>query len=286
MVDTRDTAALRRHYEIEKQLANQLRAAAPGERPRLYRDVYNELFRRVPDHPQNTWKASPSEQEFRTQQQLRLLGRFLNPHSVYLEIGAGDCSLARAIAGRVRFAYGVDVSEFIATAQSCPSNFAPLLSDGTSIPAISASVDVAYSNMLIEHLHPDDVDRHLLEVSRVLTPGGVYVCRTPHRFTGPQDISQFFDREATGLHLKEYTVRELTARFRAAGFARIETLAEVKGRSICCPALMARLLESTLGFVPQPLRKRLCQAAPLRPMFRTITVVARRSVDTIRMNPR
>src|SRR5712692_8694627 len=47
---------LYRHYEIERELADQLRAAPPELRKELYRTVYNELFRRVPDHPQLTRK--------------------------------------------------------------------------------------------------------------------------------------------------------------------------------------------------------------------------------------
>ncbi|MBN9519682.1 class I SAM-dependent methyltransferase [bacterium] len=275
MPETRDTAALRRHYEVETELAGRLRAAAPAERLRLYRDVYNELFRRVPDHPQNRWKVDDREQNRRVEEQLRLLARHLARDRVYLEIGAGDCQLARVVAGRVRYAYGVDVSDVISATDARPPNFAFLLSNGTAIPAPDGCAGVAFSNMLVEHLHPDDFGSHLLEVARVLAPGGVYVCRTPHRFSGPQDISQFFDRVATGLHLREYTFAELTTRFRAAGFASVRIEVPLKRRLFRCPGRLFRLLEAALGHVPHSLRTRLCRSVVFRPLFRTITVVAR-----------
>ena len=43
---------LRRHYGIERPLANVLRAPSREERPGLYNRLYDELYRLAPDHPQ------------------------------------------------------------------------------------------------------------------------------------------------------------------------------------------------------------------------------------------
>ena len=43
---------LRQHFEIERELAAKLKNASAAERKSLYNEVYDELFRRVPDHPQ------------------------------------------------------------------------------------------------------------------------------------------------------------------------------------------------------------------------------------------
>ena len=80
------------------------------------------------------------------------------------------------------------------------------------------TINVVYSHQVIEHLHPDDAVTHLQEVYRVLSPGGAYICATPNRLNGPHDISKYFDREATGFHLKEYTTTELYGLFRQEGF--------------------------------------------------------------------
>lgn len=50
--DTRTFEQLKEHYEIEKALADRLRSAGKEERKRLYLVVYDELFKRVPEHPQ------------------------------------------------------------------------------------------------------------------------------------------------------------------------------------------------------------------------------------------
>jgi SAM-dependent methyltransferase len=290
-IDRRDAVALRRHYEIEKELADRLRAAEPGQRQDLYRTVYDELFRRVPDHPQNVWKEGPEEQVKRTAEQMRILQPFLRPESVYVEIGCGDGHLARTVARQVRLSYGVDVSPVITATESSPSNYSALYCrDGVTIPLADGVATVVYSNMLLEHLHPQDAVRHLDEVFRVLRPGGVYVCRTPHRYTGPQDISQFFDAEATGLHLKEYTIRELRQVFGAVGFVPVQLKVRLKGRSVPLMTPVLTVAESVLGLLPHGARKAVCRSMFLWPLFSTITVAAykplpvpARVIDTSRM---
>jgi SAM-dependent methyltransferase len=272
----RDDAALRRHYLIERELADRLRSAGAHERKALYRVVYDELFQRVPDHPQLTRKDDPAQREARNHEQLGLLRSVLSKDSVFIEIGAGDCHLTMSVAAEVRQAYAIDVSETVSAGTGRPANFRWLLSDGVAIPLPSESVDVAYSNMLLEHLHPEDAVQHAREVHRVLKPGGVYVCRTPHRFSGPQDISQYFDDEATGFHLKEYAFAELCMLFRGTGFRTVSPRLRIKRRNIWLPKLGMRLAEGLLAILPRPARRWLAASRTLRPLFGTITVHARK----------
>ena len=62
----------------------------------------------------------------------------------------------------------------------------------------------------MEHLHPDDALEQLQNIYSALVPGGIYLCITPNRLSGPQDVSRDFDMVATGFHLKEYTISELS----------------------------------------------------------------------------
>ena len=71
----------------------------------------------------------------------------------------------------------------------------------------------------MEHLHPDDAVDQLKNIYNALVNGGKYICITPNRLTGPHDISKYFDNVATGFHLKEYTVTELSGLFREVGFS-------------------------------------------------------------------
>lgn len=252
---SRSAQQIRAHYDVERDLADRLRAAPADQRRTLYTQLYDELFRRVPDHPQLARKKDPDWQRRQVQEQLELLERFLTPDTVFLELGAGDCSLSLAVAPRVRRVFALDVSPAIASQTATPDNFELIISDGTSIPVPPGSVTLAYSNQLMEHLHPDDALAQLRNVYTALAPGGRYLCITPNRLSGPHDISKYFDHEARGFHLKEYTVGELAAILREAGFASVEVYARTRGRSWRCPRLLMSMLELGLRCLPGSLRR-------------------------------
>src|SRR5690349_5770324 len=172
----RPPALLRQHYEVERELADRLRNATREQRRSLYGPVYDELYQRVPHHPQLTRKTSAELTGQALAPQLRILRRYLRPETVLLEIGPGDCALSVVLAERVKQVYGLDVSEKITQRVSLPPNFKLILSDGTSVPLPPDSVDVAFSNQLMEHLHPDDALEQLAGIWRALRPGGVYIC--------------------------------------------------------------------------------------------------------------
>jgi SAM-dependent methyltransferase len=273
--DGRGERALRQHFEVERELAARLRHADPRQRRSLYGEVYDELFRRVRDHPQNTRKQSADAQEAAAQWQWRLLRNFVAAQSRYLELGAGDCHLAMQVARRSRWSYGVDVSNVIAANDSQPSNFSLLISDGVQINVPPASIDVAYSNQLMEHLHPDDAASQLAQLRRVLAPGGRYICLTPHRFSGPHDISRYFADEPCGFHLKEYTYVELRQLMLAAGFSSVQVWTALKGRFFPAPTALVLALERVLSLLPRKLRRTLASSPFLRPMFVNVLLVAR-----------
>src|SRR5205807_8709459 len=108
---SRSLDQIRQHYLIEKELATRLRNATRAERRHLYTEVYDELFRRVPDHPQLALKLDEGLRRRTTAERLELLKSYLKPNSTYLELGPGDCSLALEIAKQVRRVYAVDVSK-------------------------------------------------------------------------------------------------------------------------------------------------------------------------------
>jgi SAM-dependent methyltransferase len=253
----RSPAQLREHYEIERELADRLRNAAPEQRRALYGPVYDELYARVPHHPQLTRKVSPELTRQALGPQLRILGHFLRPETRLLEIGPGDCALSIELARRVQQVYGLDVSETITQRLSLPPNFKLILSDGTSVPLPADSVDVAFSNQLMEHLHPDDAMEQLQGIWRALRPGGVYICITPNRLNGPHDISQHFDSVATGTHLKEYTVGELAGLFRQVGFRRVQSFLAWRGHGLTVPAAPVIACEAILASLPTRARLRL-----------------------------
>ena len=176
-----------------------------------------------------TQKESPAEKTRAVAEQMRFLGRFSKPGDVFAEIRPGDCALALAAAPRAKHVYAVDVSDEITKTAAFPENFELILSDGCAIPVPPGSVQLVYSNQLMEHLHPDDAFEQLGNIRCALAPGGIYVCITPNRLAGPHDVSKQFDPVATGFHLKEYSIGEMKALFEKAGFSKVRTYIGAKG---------------------------------------------------------
>ena len=139
------------HYTIEKQLADRLRAAPANQRARVYGEVYDELFRRIPDRPQLS--IDFAERSRQVHAKLRFVSRFLNKDSRLMKIGAGDCALSISAAPLIRRGIVVDVSKVIVSAAAEVANLEVVISDGVSLPAEPGSVDVAYSGQLMGHLH-------------------------------------------------------------------------------------------------------------------------------------
>lgn len=260
MRTVRSATALEHHYEVELRLAERLRGAAPGERASTYQAVYDELFRSVPDHPQLA--VDPAARARSVAGRLRFVRRFCGPTSTLLEIGAGDCAFARAAAPAVARVHAVDVSEEIVRLSGLPANVEVHLVHGVRLPIADASVQVAFSDQLMEHFAADDARTHLAEVRRVLGPGGVYVCITPNRTTGPHDISALHDDVARGFHLREYDSAELASLVRAAGFDAVRFYAGGAGHYGEVPTALLGRLERLVGALPPHARRRLGGSLP------------------------
>jgi len=255
----RSVAEIREHYEVEKELAARLLATPRAERGRAYQELYDELFRRIPHHPQLRTKTTPAQRAREIAQPLAFLARFATPTSTYLEIGPGDCALAFAMADRVAQVVGVDVSEEITRVGAAPPNFRLIISDGTSVPLPAGSVDLAFSDQLIEHFHPDDTVEHFKLVRRLLKPGGVYVFRTPHRIHGPADVSRYFSDEPQGFHLKEWTYGEIGPALRNAGFSSWRGYWSAKGWRVRLPHAYFTTVEKVVPRLPTLLGRKIAR---------------------------
>jgi ubiquinone/menaquinone biosynthesis C-methylase UbiE len=185
---------------------------------------------------------------------------------LFLEIGAGDCALSLRVAEYVKQVFALDVCNEIVRGVIKPANFQLLISDGTSVPVPENSIHVAYSNQLMEHLHPDDALQQLTNIYNTLTDNGIYVCITPNSYTGPHDISKYFDDASTCLHLKEYTIEELSGLFFKVGFSKVKLFIGGKGIYVPLSLKAAIFCEKGLNLLPHQLQKSVAKF----PLFRTI----------------
>lgn len=279
MHDDRSHDRIRFHYEVERELAERLKQAPAEERLGLYGSLYEELFRRVADHPQITQKSSGASKRRATLEQLALIRPLIKDSSCqFLEIGAGDCALSVAIAPFVDSVKAIDVSETITRSDSLPENVSLILSDGLSIPVPDNSIDLAYSNQLMEHLHPDDALAQLRNIYAALKPGGTYMCITPNKVSGPHDVSRGFTSTASGFHLKEYSMRELRSILREAGFTNLSQTGLIKSKPVRHPLGLTLAVEAALLLAPSSVAQSLTQKLPLRLIYQNICLLARKPV--------
>jgi SAM-dependent methyltransferase len=272
--DPRTARQLREHYAIERRLADRLREASPAERSALYTQVYEELFRSIPHHPQLRRRAS-AERAARVDRELYFLAPLLHDELALLEIGAGDLALSERLAGLVGEVHAVDVASEIASGQPIAANLHIHLTDGRHLPLGDESVGLAYSNQLMEHLHPDDALEQLREIFRVIAPGGHYLCVTPNALTGPWDISRLFSSTPTGLHLREYSNRELVALFGDAGFEYLRVVVPAGANARSLPVALFTAPEWALqALAPRARRALLC--GPWRKPLNSIRLLARK----------
>ncbi|MEX2187061.1 MAG: methyltransferase domain-containing protein [Pirellulales bacterium] len=94
---------------------------------------------------------------------------------------------------------------------------------------------LCYWNDVFEHIAPDEIGDYLARIYDLLAPGGLLVTITPNWHVRPNDVTgDYFPprTEARGVHLKEYTLGEVTSLLRRAGFRHVATPLFVTPRRI------------------------------------------------------
>lgn len=122
---------------------------------------------------------------------------------------------------------------------------------------LTGQFDLVYWNDVFEHIPPDEIRDYLAHVSSLIRPGGTLLTITPNWHERPSDVTSDFcppRTPARGLHLKEYSLGEVTSLLREAGFSRIETPAVVLPHKIYLGlgglAAVKRLCEPVLEYLP------------------------------------
>lgn len=269
-ISNTSNAQLREIYLFEKSLADKLKQTG-ADRKNLYQEVYREYYEKFPHHPfieQDINKAALQA----VKKQLNVLSHFLGEDDVFAEIGSGTGALSFEVAKQVKSVTLIDVSDAPTKSASFPENARLVLSNGVNMPGELSNMDIVYSNQLMEHLHHDDADEQLNDIFSALKYGGKYVCITPHKYTGPHDISRYFDDEATCFHLKEYTVTELIRMFDEVGFRTVKYYIMPKSVLIQLPKVLVRIIEFLLSQLSPYSRKKIGVKLPFRSLFNFVLV--------------
>ncbi|MDR4464485.1 MAG: class I SAM-dependent methyltransferase [Nitrospira sp.] len=238
-------------YVAEKSIAENIKKSSRAERRHIQTTMYADLFNKVPDHPRLTRRRSVELTSIANKSKFSHVSRFLNETSVCVEFAPGDCKFSFEVAKRVKFVIGVDISDQRSPEDNTPDNFRLIVYDGWNLNEIEDnSIDVVFSDQLVEHFHPEDTKLHFELVYRILKVGGKYIFNTPHRYTGPHDISKYFSYEAEGFHLKEWTYAEINEIVMGLGYSKFHTYWSGGGVDIRMPYFYHAVCESVLGSIP------------------------------------
>ncbi|MEH2308506.1 class I SAM-dependent methyltransferase [Nostoc sp.] len=209
------------HWELEKKLTKDLLESVSQNRWEVFEQAYTTLYSKLAWQTSFVVKNTPSVDKYKTW--LELIGS--PPKKIY-EIGSGKGEMIEYFAKCGFECKATEItrergSKFIA--DSSP-NLSWGNSDGVNLDNFEQNefYDLVVSNQVIEHFHPDDLTTHFQSAYKILVPQGKYIFTTPHCHTGPHDISLVFGYDnPQGMHLKEYTYRELRDSLKIAGYKHI-----------------------------------------------------------------
>lgn len=227
------------HWDLEKKLTKELLQSKSEKRWQTFERCYSILYKNINwlnNHTEIGIPTSIKEKEFRIWQNL-----ISDPitQKIY-EVGSGKAELISFLAN---IGYPCTATEITSERgeKHTSHNITWKISDGINLShfELDETYDVVISNQVIEHLHPEDTHSHLVNVYNILKSKGRYIINTPHRFTGPHDISRVFGSiEAKGMHINEMTYHEISNYSKQSGFKNISIVPSKTRKKI-------------MGFIPQ-----------------------------------
>lgn len=212
------------HYRVESDYAQRIHLSPKNssDRERLFQEGYNEITKII-----DTYNAGGGETNY-TDLVVALIKKRLDRGSRIFDLGCASGNLLRELAILGYEIGGIDVSdELIQKAKdklgSISKSSSIIQSDIMSYSP-QKTFDCVVMDNVIEHFHPDTVDDILQKCHAMLKEGGYIIILTPHRFSGPHDISKHFlplGSKPKGLHLKEFSFTDLHKHLEQAGFRTV-----------------------------------------------------------------
>ncbi|MFN6485183.1 MULTISPECIES: class I SAM-dependent methyltransferase [unclassified Nostoc] len=225
------------HWDLERKLTQKLLESNSENRWEIFEQAYTTLYSKLEWQNSFVRDSAPTIERYETW--LEIIGS--PPKKIY-EIGSGKGEM---IAYLAKCGFECKATEITRERGSkhvtdTSLNLSWGNSDGVHLDNFEQPefYDVVVSNQVIEHFHPDDLTTHFKSAYKILVNQGKYIFTTPHCHTGPHDVSFVFGYDnPQGMHLKEYTYKELHNSLKIAGY---------KGIYCAVPAKLRKLL-SILG---------------------------------------
>ena len=174
-------------------------------------------------HYEDFWADAPQDPEpWQGERRRALLLAEARPGERVLDLGCGAGRFVAALRAAGADPVGVEIAEAALerARRNAPGADLRALEPDGSLPLEHASVDLVWCSEVLEHVA--DTAYALLEVRRVLRPGGRLLVTVPFhgRVKAALDGLLRFDEhfDPLGQHLRFYTARSLAATLREAGF--------------------------------------------------------------------
>lgn len=171
-----------------------------------------------------------------------VLGPLIRPSDTVLDLGCGIGRVARYVAPLCRELWAVDISprmlELARSRLAELPNVRFAISQETSLPEPpTASVDVVYSLLTLQHVEREHAFTLMCEVRRVLRPAGVAHFTFPNLLSDEylHSFLHYVETEAVRnpARARYYTPEEVRRLLPAAGFEIVDFEAEVEIRVTC-----------------------------------------------------
>jgi SAM-dependent methyltransferase len=183
-------------------------------------------------HYEDFWADAPADPEPWAWERRRalLLGE-ARPGERVLDVGCGAGRFVAALREAGAEPVGVELAEAALerARANAPGADLRLVADDGSLPLEHASVDLVWCSEVLEHV--PDTAHLLLEVRRVLRPGGRLLVTVPYHGRLHAAVIALTRFEAhfdpLGQHLRFYTRRSLAATLRDAGFEDVRVRARL-----------------------------------------------------------
>lgn len=212
------------HWELEKRLRQRLLNSTPETRFEVFERAYTELYSEL-EWLNELVDTAAHDETVSYELWLNLVGE--PPQRIY-EVGSGRGELISYLAQHGFECRASEITQYRGEQWATEhENLTWNNTDGVHLEQFEPTehYDVVISNQVIEHMHPDDLPAHMRSVLELLKPGGRYIFSTPHGHSGPTDVCTVFGTDTLeGMHLKEYTYRELKQLAEESGFARVSSV--------------------------------------------------------------
>ena len=236
-------------WQQEQQFATQILAAPKGspDRAEVLRHTYDtvtQLFAAAQGFLEEPLRMGlhPRQERLVLETLKRQRRRKMEPR--FFEIGYSSGVLLERVAGAGFPMAGIEVSAAMRrqAVQRLGPEHAPQLYLGDFLRAeilqTAGPFTLVYWNNVFEHVPPDEILNYLRRIHEILVPGGQLITITPNWHLRPSDVTRAFHpprTTAAGVHLKEYTLREVTALCAETGFPRVATpLVVLPRRMVLC----------------------------------------------------